>query len=300
MAGRLHTVGRRRRNVLHVDVQKRSQSKKFYFRVLAAGVFVALMAGLSLGLYCAGQALLERAFYRNRDFALKEIDIRVQGSVTRAEVMRVANLRAGQNLMALNLGEIRRSLREISYVDNVRVERTLPSRLRIVVEERQPVARIDPRSRDGNELAQATYYIDGEGYMMRPKPGEELKLLPVIKGVPADQVQDGQKTDRPEILSALQLLRLADYAALKSDLDLTQIGVDSKGYLVLNTRDQGGSGSVRIFWPSTDRQLGGSDLAGVAGAEGSEPDRGGGHAAHGAAAQAFCHHHATGELSQVQ
>jgi cell division septal protein FtsQ len=239
MARRLNTVGRRRRNVLHVEVQKRSQSKKFYFRALAASVSLALVIGLIFGGYYACQLMFDYAFYKNKDYRLRTVDIQVQGSVTRSEVLRVANIQVGQNIMVLNLEEICQSLKQISYVDTVRVERVLPSKLKISIEERQPVARIEPKSRDGNELAQSTYYIDAEGYMMRPKPGEELKLLPVIKGVPADQVQDGQKTDRPEILSALDLLRLADYAALKGDLDLTQIGVNSKGYLELNTRDQG-------------------------------------------------------------
>ncbi|MDR1146573.1 MAG: FtsQ-type POTRA domain-containing protein [Verrucomicrobiales bacterium] len=239
MARSWHTVGGRRRNVLHVEVQKRSRSKKARLLALKWGGVLALSVALIAALWFGLLAVLEHALYRNPDFALREVEVQVQGAVSRAEVLRTAGLRTGQNIMALDLGRIRQSLRQISYVDTVRVERALPSRLKIVIEERQPVARIDPRSASGNELAQATYYIDAEGYMMRPKPGEELKLLPVIKGVPADQVQDGQRTDRPEILSALNLLRLADYAALKGDLDLTQIGVDSKGYLVLNTRDQG-------------------------------------------------------------
>jgi cell division protein FtsQ len=239
MARRLNTVGHRRRNVLHVEVQKRSQSKKFYFRTAAVCGFVVLMIVLGFGVHYASQSLMEEAFYKNSDYKLRTVDVQVQGSVTRAEVLRIADIRVGQNIMMLNLDDIRHNLKQISYVDSVRVERSLPSKLKIVIEERQPVARIDPYSREGNELAQSTYYIDSEGYVMKPKPGEELKLLPVIKGVPADLVQDGQKTDRPEILSALDLLKLADYSALKSDLDLTQIGVDSKGYLVLNTRDQG-------------------------------------------------------------
>ena len=239
MARRLNTVGRRRRNVLHVEVQKRSQSKKFYFRMAAAALFVALMTGLGFGVHYACQTVMEHAFYKNRDFALRTVDVRVQGAVTRSEVLRVADIRIGQNIMALNLEEIRDNLKQISYVDTVRVARELPSKLIITIEERQPVARINPYSREGNELAQSTYYIDAEGYVMKPKPGEELKMLPVIKGVPADVVQDGQKTDRTEIISALNLLRLADYAALKSDLDLMQIGVSSKGYLELYTRDQG-------------------------------------------------------------
>ncbi|MDR1192176.1 MAG: FtsQ-type POTRA domain-containing protein [Verrucomicrobiales bacterium] len=236
---RFNTAGRRRRNVLHVEVQQRRQSKKLYFRLATATLALAALAGVWLGLSYAGRAVMDAAFYQNRDFELKTIDTRLQGAVTRAEVLRVANLRVGQNIMALDLAEIRQSLREISYVDTVRVERALPSRLTITVEERRPVARLEPFSPDGRELARPTYYIDAEGYMMRPKPGEELKPLPVIKGVGAELAQDGQRTDRAEILSALRLLQLADDAALKGDLDLTQIGVDSKGYLVLNTREQG-------------------------------------------------------------
>ncbi|MDR2463430.1 MAG: FtsQ-type POTRA domain-containing protein, partial [Verrucomicrobiales bacterium] len=200
MARRFNMTGGRRRNTLHrfhADMQKRQQTKKIYLRLLASGLCAALMAGLGVGLYYGCQVLVRLAFCENKDFMLRGVDVQVQGSVTRAEVLRVANLQIGrQNIMALNLVEIRRSLAEISYVDTVRVERALPSRLRITVEERQPVARIEPRSREGNELAQPTYYIDGEGYMMRPKAGEELKPLPVIKGVAAELVQDGQRTER--------------------------------------------------------------------------------------------------------
>jgi len=241
-----------RRNVLHVEVQKRGQSKKFYLRSAVGLGAILLMAALGLGVSYVYNRVLEDAFYTNRDFQVRTIDIRVQGAVTRAEVLQASGVQCGQNLMALNLDEVRARLKRMSYVEGVRIERQLPSTLKITIEERQPVARIAPYSKDGNQLAQAVYYVDPEGYIMKPRAGERLKLLPVIMGVEAGQIQEGQKTDRMEIGSALNLLRLADYSALKSDLDLTQIIVDSKDYLILRTQ---GGGRIRFRTSYLDQQI---------------------------------------------
>ncbi len=241
-----------RRNILHVEVQKRSQSKKMYLRGILFSALFVILAVAGTGAYFASERVIDAAFFKNQDFQLRTINIKVQGAVTRAEVLQASGIELGQNLMTLDLDEIRARLTRMSYVESVRVERQLPSTLKITIEERQPVARIRPYSREGNQLAVSVYYVDAQGYIMKPKAGEKLKPLPELMGVESDQIQEGQKTDRYEILSALNLLRLADYSALRSELDLTQIYVQSKGYLILRTQSQG---QIRFRTGYLDQQI---------------------------------------------
>jgi cell division protein FtsQ len=243
---------RMQRTVLHVAVNQKVQNKKLYNRASWIVVGLFLMALIGFGVHVASNTIIRNALYRNGDFTLRKIDVEIQGSVTKAEIVDWSGVRIGQNLMTLNLAEIRRRLANMPYIASVRVERDLPDTLRLIVTERQPVAKIEPSSPNGNRLAQPVFYIDAQGYMMKPKTGEKLKPLPSIRGISYEFVQEGVRTERFEMISALSLLRLADYSALKGELDLNLIQVESKGYLLLRTRS---GGFIRFRANMLDQQM---------------------------------------------
>jgi cell division protein FtsQ len=240
------------RTVLHVAVNQKVQNKKFYNRAWWLGLGLLAMGAIGVAVHVASNSIIRAALYRNDDFTLKNIEVEVQGAVTKAEIIEWSGVKVGQNLMTLNLAEIRKRLSNMPYVASVRVERDLPDTLNLIVVERQPVARIKPYGPQGSRLAQPIYYIDAQGYMMKPKAGERLKPLPDITGISYEHVQEGVRTDRFEMISALTLLRLADYSALKGELDLSRIEVESKGYLVLRTRS---SGMIRFRANMLDQQM---------------------------------------------
>lgn len=228
-----------KRHVLLAEVNQRTQNKKIQGQLVWTAIAATVLGLIVVGTHFATRSILHHAFFRNDDFQIKNIEIKVTGGVSRSEVLEWAGVKPGMNLMSLNLAHVRSRLGRMPYIASVVVDRHLPSTLRIEVEERQPMAKLVPFSSAGHELAQAVYYVDGMGYIMKPKIGERLKPLPIIKGVSHEYIREGERTDRPELLSALNLLRLADYTTLKGELDLTEIEVQSRGYLVLRTRDQG-------------------------------------------------------------
>jgi len=228
-----------KRHVLLAEVNQRTQNKKIQGRLVWIAAAVVVLGIMVVGTHFATRSILHHAFFQNDDFQIKNIDIKVTGGVSRSEVLEWAGVKPGMNLMSLNLTQVRTRLGRMPYIASVVIDRRLPSTLRIEVEERQPMAKLVPYSSAGHQLAQAVYYVDGQGYVMKPKAGERLKPLPVIKGVAHEYIREGERTDRPELLSALNLLRLADYTTLKGELDLTEIEVQSRGYLILRTRDQG-------------------------------------------------------------
>jgi hypothetical protein len=239
MKTRRRITQRKNRHVLLAEVKQKTQSKVLRGHATTVAIGIGVTVALLVGVHFASQGVLNHAFYRNEDFALKTIDVQVTGNVSRSEILEWAAVEPGMNLMHLNLVDVRKRLARMPYIASVSVQRQLPATLRIIVEERQPVARLVPFSASGNQLAQSVYYIDDKGFVMKPKPGERIKPLPTIKGVAHEYIREGERTDRAELLSALNLLRAAEYSALKSELDLTELEVQARGYLILRTRDQG-------------------------------------------------------------
>jgi cell division septal protein FtsQ len=196
--------------------------------------------------------LMNQAFYRNHDFVIRHINIDVNGSISNAEVLKWSGLVLGQNLMAVDLSQVRDRLMQVSYISRASVERKLPDTICIEVDERQPIALLQPRPTRGYKLAQDVYYIDAQGVVMRPKPGEKLKSLPMITGVDSDAVSEGLPVERPEVLTAVTFIRLVEISPARHDLDLTSIDVQSRGLLVVHTEDQG---SVRFRLDYLEQQL---------------------------------------------
>ena len=90
--------------------------------------------------YRAGEWALNRFVYENKAFAIKEIDVQTDGVIAVDQLHRWAGVRAGENLLALDLARVKRDLEMIPLVQFVSVERILPHTLRICITEREPVA----------------------------------------------------------------------------------------------------------------------------------------------------------------
>lgn len=228
------------KNVLRVNVEKkRQQGQKAWQWALYGFCGVVLLSMISVGTYMATEAVFRSVFYENSDFELKKIVVDSKGKVSREEILEAARIREGQNLLALNLRGIRKRVEAMPYISKARVERILPSTLILKVEERVPVARLRPTVRGTNQLSRIVYYLDNEGYVMRPKAGEKILHLPLITGVMDHYVREGDKIDREEVISALVLLQLAELSTVKDDVDLDHVQVHGSGYLNLRTNHRG-------------------------------------------------------------
>lgn len=227
------------RHFLPAEIKQKRTSRALKSHAPQVGIALALSTVLLLAVHFAAQQVLDRLFYRNPDFTIKTIEVQINGSLSRSEVLDWAGVQPGLNLMQINLVDVRRRLTRMPNISTATVSRRLPHTLRITVEERQPIARIIPFSTSGHLLAQPVYYIDEKGMVMKPKPGERLKPLPIIRGVSHDFIREGERTTRPEVLSALNLIRISETSSLKGELDLTEIEIQGRGNLLLRTRDQG-------------------------------------------------------------
>ncbi len=91
---------------------------------------------------------------------------------------------AGRSVLWIPLEARRRAVEEIPWVARARVQRLLPNRLRVVVEERTPVAFV----RQGSQLL----LVDGEGVLLeRPEAGSFT--FPVVTGIHAGMEREERR-----------------------------------------------------------------------------------------------------------
>lgn len=108
-------------------------------------------------------------------FRLADIDIKGNQILSRTQVLELCGLKANDSkLLELKPSEVVQSLRRSPYIKAASAVRSLPATLRIVIQEREPVAFIYGR---GLNL------IDADGYLM-PVPRSHYNWnLPFITGI---------------------------------------------------------------------------------------------------------------------
>lgn len=148
---------------------KHGEIKKIYFFSLRLMLFSALIILTAASLYYGGRFIACSPY-----FALQ--DIRFEGckNVKPQELMGLAHLRQGYNILALNLREISQEVIANPWVKDVRIERNFPHQLIIEITERVPVALA---SQDG------LFLVDREGDLFKKVERQDNIDMPVITGL---------------------------------------------------------------------------------------------------------------------
>ena len=250
-----------RRHVLDVKLRSRQMQAT---RLRLGAVVLAVTFGTAFGLYlfwCAGEWALDRFVYENSEFAIHRVDVQTDGMIAPDQLRRWSGVKPGDNLMALDLGSVKRNLDLVSTIGSVSVERVLPGTLRIRVMERQPVAQVDvPRTGQAAGIVVTVYQLDADGYVMQPLdprlcviPLAQVRdQLPVIAGLNVYQLQPGQRVESPQALAALQLIGAFDRSVMAGLVNLRRIDVSSPGVVVATT---GQGGQITFGLDNLDQQL---------------------------------------------
>jgi cell division protein FtsQ len=149
--------GAERRRQLRL--QQRQERLRNAWRVL---VFLGLAGGLGYGLLRLGWTLS----------GPEQVEVIGSRQVTTTEVISAADIRFPQPLLTLDPRRIASGLAGTLPVEEVRVSRLMaPARLRVVVVDRQPVARAERLSPQGLERG----YVDRLGNWMTARQGQGLR-----------------------------------------------------------------------------------------------------------------------------
>ena len=247
-------VNRRLGRVHVLDVKLRSdqvRQARVRWGVLALGVTLGTGFGLYV-LWRAGDWALNMLVYQNPAFAIREVEVQTDGVIAAAELRRWANVKPGENLLALDLVRVKRDLGRIPFIATVSVERILPKTLRLRVTEREAVAQIKgAQTRAGGGVEMRVFYLDSGGYVMPPmaprqraKPtGSPEESFPSLTGLNLTNLQPGRRLDSAPVAAGLRLVSEFAGSPMAGLVDLHGIDVSATDVLVVTT----GQGSEVTF-----------------------------------------------------
>lgn len=224
--------------------------------LLLLAVLVILIAGASIG------AAVWRA------------DLPVRAAVTegnriigRDAILRMAAVPMDRRLMDIDLGAIRTRVLKNPYFRDASVNRDLPDRIVIHVDERVPVAML---------IADRTLYVDAEGMILTGIRSDAVFDLPVITGAAAVQdCRPGKRVTHPALKEALQIVLAAERLGSSVSRRISEIHLRQNGDLLLYTSEFGipvafGRGDIvdkltllESFWTGVVSSRGGQALQAV-------------------------------------
>lgn len=235
-----------RDNVLDVKMHSR-HLRSIRLKRGAKGLTWLLGAATMMTLGWVGSEwLLRRFLFENPTFAIRNIDVRTDGSIARGHLSRWTGLDHGDNLFAVDLERVERDLKLNSFIQDVAVDRVLPGTLWLRVSEREPVAQFmiwkETASTEG--LHPVTFYLDESGTCIVPSdfpaPEEERRQrfgdMPSFKGVNIKEASIGKPIASPPVRAALELVRIFGESSLDGVDELREIDVSDARVLKVTTR----------------------------------------------------------------
>ncbi len=162
---------------------------------------------------------------RSPFFALREVKISTKQPLSAEQLLRIAGIQRGQNLLALNLSVAAKRLRDYPHIARSRIRRELPNRLVFDVAVYQPAAVL--------QLDHA-YFLDKEGRIFaRVYDTQAARDLLRISGLDRKEVDRDPKAFRAFFRQALALRDLYDHLRLTQFKRLSEVQVDPVlGYIL--------------------------------------------------------------------
>lgn len=152
---------------------------------------------LTVGLVWGGVALRAWAL-SSPTFALSEVSFTGLGRAGRAELLKLGGLAAGQNLFALDVEALERSLQAHPWVRKVEVTRHFPAAVSVTVEEHVPEALV---------VLGDLYVLDEQGEpFKRVAPADALDL-PLVTGLDREAYMADEDRARARFRQALDVAR---------------------------------------------------------------------------------------------
>ncbi len=179
-------------------------------------------------------SLLCSSLAKSDFFLISEIRINGCRMTTKRQILDLAGIDVHSNLLALDVGEVKKKLESHEWIERVVVRRDFPNLLLITVRERIQVALIN--------LAEGLYYLDRNGICFAPAlPPEDLDF-PVISAdnIIFNDCNGSKETGRKNQLmrEALGFIRLAGRGnTVLPRQNISEIHLYDNGDLVLFLMD---------------------------------------------------------------
>lgn len=156
------------------------------------------------------------AFLSSDFFLVKNIKVEGNINYTEEEIVKKAGDKTGKNIFKIDKGRMVENLKKDSYVDSVKISRSLPRTIVIKIKERKEIAAIP--------YGKGFVVIDNAGYVLNKV--STVPKLTILDGTTIKSVKKGQviRVKEKDVLSkTLALLKAMEY----SDLFFKKIDVST-------------------------------------------------------------------------
>jgi cell division septal protein FtsQ len=199
-----------------VKVQRKPLDLKKYLRplkMIAGGLAVFTLAvGILYGCY--------RALTSVTVFSLKTIEVSNARHLTRDEILGLAGIEPGKDLLRMNLKRIGEHILQNPWVETVRINRYFPDGISIAITEREPVAIVNMGF---------IYYLDKKGNVFKVlNQGDKLDF-PVVTGFSEEEIGSDPKGTKEALEATCDLLKILREKGAFVLADVSEIHYD-KGY----------------------------------------------------------------------
>jgi cell division protein FtsQ len=229
---------RKSQHLLDVKIRAKNVAARRTQSVLLTVCGFILIASVLGGIAFGARRILNALFFANADYAIKAIEVTSDGNLTREAILRAADVAEGKNIFSIDLPKVQEKLGALPQVEESRIQRILPNKLLISVQERRPVAWVVPREANiGSFNFENAYLVDRRGILLKTKSlAPEYLGLPLIIGVDTSNCQAGQPLEQDDVKAALDLIR-GSAEVLQGRFQIQSIDV-SKGYCLTVTDKQ--------------------------------------------------------------
>jgi cell division septal protein FtsQ len=247
------STSRQRKSQHLLDVKVRAKkaasqrTQNVFFTVCGFVLLAAVLGGIAFG----AKRILNTLFFANSDYTLKTVEVTSDGNLSRDTILRTADIAEGQNIFSIDLPKVQEKLGSLPQVEDSRIQRILPGKIVISIQERRPVAWVvPPDTNTGSFNFEDAYLVDRRGILLKTRSlAPEYLGLPLIIGVATSNCQAGQPLEQDEVKAALDLIR-ASSEILQARFQIQSIDV-SKQYCLQVTDKQRASvtfGTDEIEW----------------------------------------------------
>ena len=130
-------------------------------------------------------------------FRLREVTISGNRVVSEDRIRSLAQLLVGRNIFEMDLAEAATEILREPMVKEVRLSRKLPDRLKISIEEREPIALL---------ARERLYGVDREGVLLPPFSPSTMPDLPIFTSIGRDTTKPGGVLQSARLKEGIQLL----------------------------------------------------------------------------------------------
>jgi hypothetical protein len=236
-----------RKSVLEVKARSREAHWARLRLIFVSAFSLVGAAALIISVWQGGRLILNRAFYENDTFNIKEVVVETDGFLSPQQICQLANIKSGDNLLALNWALVKRDLELVQWIKSVSIEKILPNRLKLKIDERAPIAQAHTYFSNGKvgEYSLENYLIDDTACVISASLSNQVpaalrrswQALPVISGIPNSALAPGRKIQAPEVGSALRWIKEFEQSDMYGEVQISRIIVfsDDKDFLKVTT-----------------------------------------------------------------